>query len=71
MEMQDVPRISAEQLHTRMAQGDAFVLLDVRTKDGRSVIPSQIPGTTWLPLGEVVQRADTLPRQRTIVTYCT
>jgi hypothetical protein len=47
------------------------VVLDVRTTDGLSVHPDQIPGTRWLPLAAVVQQADTLPRQSTIVTYCT
>jgi rhodanese-related sulfurtransferase len=71
MDMQDVPRMSPEELYTRMAQGEAVVILDVRTTDGLSVHPDQIPGTRWLPLAEVVQQADTLPRQKTIVTYCT
>ena len=71
MDMQDVPRMSPEELYTRMAQGEAVVVLDVRTMDGLSVHPDQIPGTRWLPLAEVVQQADTLPRQKTIVTYCT
>jgi rhodanese-related sulfurtransferase len=71
MDMQDIPRMSPEELYTRMAQGEAVVVLDVRTTDGLSVHPDQIPGTRWLPLAEVVQQADTLPRQRTIVTYCT
>jgi len=71
MDMQDVPRMSPEELYTRMARGEAVVVLDVRTTDGLSVHPDQIPGTRWLPLAEVVQQADTLPRQRTIVTYCT
>jgi rhodanese-related sulfurtransferase len=69
--MQNVPRMSPEELYTRMAQGEAVVVLDVRTTDGLSVHPDQIPGTRWLPLAEVVQQANTLPRQRTIVTYCT
>ena len=71
MDMHDVPRMSPEELYTRIAQGEAVVVLDVRTTDGLSVHPDQIPGTRWLPLAEVVQQADTLPRQRTIVTYCT
>jgi rhodanese-related sulfurtransferase len=69
--MQDVPRMSAGELYTRMAQGETVVVLDVRTADGLSVHPDQIPGTRWLPLAEVVQMADTLPRRKTIVTYCT
>ena len=71
MDMQDVPRMSPEELYTRMAQGEGVVVMDVRTVDGLSVRPYQIPGTTWLPLAEVVQQAEALPRQGTIVTYCT
>lgn len=71
MEMQDVPRMSPEKLYTRMAQGEGVVVMDVRTVDGLSVHPYQIPGARWLPLAEVVQQAETLPRQGTIVTYCT
>jgi rhodanese-related sulfurtransferase len=71
MDMQDVPRMSPEELYTRMMQGEGVVVLDVRTADGLSVHPYQIPSTRWLPLAEVVQQADTLSRQRTIVTYYT
>jgi hypothetical protein len=71
MDMQDVPRMSPEELDTRIAPGEAVVVVDVRTMDGLSVHPDQIPGTRWLPLADVVQQAETLPRQRTIVTYCT
>ena len=71
MEMQDVPRMSSDELYTRMSKGDAVVILDVRTKDALTVKPEQIPGARWLPLADVVQQADTLPRHRTIVTYCT
>ena len=71
MDMQDVLRMSPGELYTRMVQGEEVVVMDVRTADGLSVHPYQLPGTRWLPLAEVVQQADTLPRQRTIVTYCT
>jgi len=63
--------MSPEELYTRMMQGEGVVVLDVRTADGLSVHPSQIPSTRWLSLAEVVQQADMLPRHRTIVTYCT
>lgn len=69
METQDALRMSPEELHARMAQGEGVVMLDVRTEDALSVYPYQIPGARWLPLAEVVQQADTLPRQGTIVTY--
>ena len=70
METQHVPRISAEQLQNWMGQGERVVVaVDVRTEDALNVHPYQIPETRWLPLAAVVQQADTLPRQGTIVTY--
>ncbi|MBI3302632.1 MAG: hypothetical protein HYZ72_11255 [Deltaproteobacteria bacterium] len=68
MATQDALRISPEELHTRMAQGET-VVLDVRTEDALSVHPYQIPGARWLPLAAVVEQAHTLPRQGTIVCY--
>jgi len=41
MDMQDVPRMSPEELYTRMAQGEGVVVLDVRTADGLSARPYQ------------------------------
>jgi hypothetical protein len=69
MATQDILRLNPEELHNRMTQGEKFLPLDVRTEDARRVHPYQLPGTRWLPLAAVVQHANTLPRQRTIVTY--
>ena len=69
METQYAPRISAEQLQSRMGQGERVVVVDVRTEDALNVHPYQIPETRWLPLAAVVEQVDTLPRQGAIVTY--
>ena len=69
MASQDVPRLTAEQLYTRMAQGEPVIALDVRTAAAVRFQPDQIPGSHWLPLAEVVERAATLPRHTTIATY--
>lgn len=69
MASQDVPRLTAEQLSTRMAQGETVIALDVRTAAAIRFQPDQIPGSQWLPLAEVVDGAATLPRNATIATY--
>lgn len=71
MATQDAPRMTAEELHSRLAQGEAIVVLDVRTEDALRVHPYQIPGARWIPLPMVAQQASTLPRHGTIVAYCT
>jgi rhodanese-related sulfurtransferase len=69
MATQDALRMTPEELHARMTQGELVVVLDVRTEDALSVHPYQIPGARWLPLASVVEQAHTLPRQGTIVSY--
>jgi rhodanese-related sulfurtransferase len=54
-----------------MERGEVIVALDVRTEDALTVHPYQIPGARWIPLPAVAQQAETLPRQGTIVAYCT
>jgi rhodanese-related sulfurtransferase len=63
--------MSPQELHARLARGENIVVLDVRTADAISIHPRQIPGARWLPLASVVEQASTLPRQATIVSYCT
>ena len=70
MATQDALRMGPEELHARLARGEAVVVVvDVRTEDALSVHPYQIPGARWLPLASVVEQAHTLPRQSTIVCY--
>ena len=71
MATQEALRMSPQELHDRLSRGDNIVILDVRTEDAASVHPYQIPGARLLPLASVVEQASTLPRQATIVCYCT
>jgi rhodanese-related sulfurtransferase len=61
----------AEEIRARRARGESILALDVRTPDARVVHPYEIPGSRWLPLAEVVQHSTALPRDVTIVAYCT
>ena len=71
MELREMTRISPDELQARMRRDEHLVVLDVRTEDALSADPYQIPGSRWLPLAELVQQANTIPRHATIVTYCT
>ncbi len=66
-----VTRWAPKELRSRRARGEAILTLDVRTSDARVVHPYEIPGSRWLPLAEVVQHSTALPRDTTIVAYCT
>ena len=71
MVARNVVRLVAEELRSRRAKGEAILTLDVRSPDARVVHPYEIPGSRWLPLSEVVEQADALPRGDVIVVYCT
>jgi rhodanese-related sulfurtransferase len=71
MSIPAVGRISPDEIRTRRSRGDTVIALDVRTADARSVQPCEIPGTMWLPLPAVVAQSGQLPKDATIVAYCT
>lgn len=64
----DVPRIS---LTDAKAAYDArnVIIVDVRGQDAYAT--AHIPGARSLPLAELEARAQELPRDATIITYCT
>jgi rhodanese-related sulfurtransferase len=71
MVLRSIARLAPDELRARRARGEALLPLDVRTTDARSVHPYEIPGSRWLPLAQVAELADELPRDVAIVAYCT
>ena len=64
----DVPRVTPEELHAMLAQGDAVAV------DVRGSVPYELghlPGAIWMPLGVLQSRAGELPEDKLLVTYCT
>lgn len=68
MTIDDVERISIEELTDLMNHGQVLVV-DVRSP--QSFIGSHIPGSVNIPLTQISERMNELPRDRMIVTYCT
>ena len=71
MAFQNLSRLKPDEVQSRTARGERLVTIDVRTDSARSEQPFEIPGSHWLPLTNVAQHALQLPRNTTIVTYCT
>jgi rhodanese-related sulfurtransferase len=71
MAFSNLMRWQAKDLHTRIARGEEVFVIDVRSLDDRSEAPEQIPGAHWVPLADLIQYTTQLPRNVTIVTYCT
>ncbi|HTR04861.1 MAG TPA: VTT domain-containing protein [Thermoanaerobaculia bacterium] len=64
-------RISVEDLHRLMDEGQSPVVLDVRTVNGRALDPRRIRGAEVLDVGNLDGALKDLPRDREIILYCT
>ena len=62
-----VRRITVKDLQEMMKKGQAFVV-DVRNQS--SFDAGHIPGSKLIPSADILQHLDELPKNKTIVTYC-
>jgi predicted sulfurtransferase len=60
-------RITTEELETLMKEGKAYVI-DTRNQAMYDV--GHIPGAHLIPAAEILNHLNELPRDKTIVTYC-
>jgi rhodanese-related sulfurtransferase len=64
-----VPRISTDELKTKLGSAD-LVVLDVRANWDWVKSEEQIPGSDRVPPGGANQWAANYPKEKTIVLYC-
>jgi rhodanese-related sulfurtransferase len=62
-----VRRITVVELQQLVSKGEAFVV-DVR--NDASYKQGHIKGARLIPTNQILQRADELPQDKVIVTYC-
>ena len=62
-----VRRVTTEELDALIKKGEAF-LVDVRNQDSYDM--GHIPGSRLIPAGEILDHVNELPRDKTIITYC-
>jgi len=60
-------RITTSELETLLKDGKAFVV-DVRSQDAYDL--GHIPGSRLIPAADIAKHLKELPRDKTIVTYC-
>ena len=63
-----VRRMNVQELQELVKKGQAFIV-DVRNEDAYNT--GHIRGAKLIPLADVEKRAGELPKDKTIVTYCT
>src|SRR5215210_322297 len=60
-------RVTVDELDKMMKNGQAIVV-DVRNQASYDI--GHIPGAKLIPAGEILNHVNELPRDKTIVTYC-
>jgi molybdopterin/thiamine biosynthesis adenylyltransferase/rhodanese-related sulfurtransferase len=65
---QAVPKISVHELKRKMESREPFRLVDVRETFEYEI--ARINGAKLIPLGEIADRTDELPREQMIVVHC-
>lgn len=67
----EATRITVDELRERMHRGEPFTIIDNRNPKAWSEADTKLPGALRVPADEVEKHFSEIPRDRTIVTYCT
>jgi rhodanese-related sulfurtransferase len=67
----EVTRVTVDEVKERMKRGEAFTFVDTRNPQAWGEATTKLPGAIRVPADEVEQHLDEIPRDRTVITYCT
>ena len=71
METMEVTRVTIDEIKARMDRGEEFTFLDARNPEAWAEADTKLPGALRVPANEVEQHLSEIPRDRTVITYCT
>jgi rhodanese-related sulfurtransferase len=66
-----VPKISVQDAKKMMDRGEGVLFVDSRNPQAWGSSTSKLPGAVRVPADDVQSHVNELPRDRTIITYCT
>ena len=69
--MAEAARITPRELIRRLEAGEDFTIIDVRNPDAWAQSDAMIPGAIRLPLDKFEEVVPTIPKNKSIVAYCT
>ena len=64
-------RVTPEEIRERLARKEQLTFVDARNSEAWSESDEKLPGAIRIPADEVAKHVGDLPRDRTIITYCT
>jgi len=63
-----VPEISVKELKTLIDEEKDIFILDVRER--LELVYGTVPGFKWIPMEDVLDRKDEVPKDKKVVVYC-
>jgi rhodanese-related sulfurtransferase len=67
----EATRVTVEEVKEGMDRGEAFTFIDTRNPKAWAEADTKLPGAIRIPADEIEQHLDQIPRDRTVITYCT
>lgn len=67
----EATRVTVDEVKERMDRGEAFTFVDTRNPTAWAEADTKLPGALRVTANEVQQHLDEIPRERTVITYCT
>ena len=67
----EATRVTLDEVRERMDRGEPLVFLDTRNPQAWGESDTKLPGAIRVPADELEQHLDEIPRDRTVITYCT
>jgi rhodanese-related sulfurtransferase len=69
--MADAPRITVEELKSRMDAGEDFTVIDVRNPNAWAESDTMLPDAIRVPPDKLEENLRRIPTNKSVVAYCT
>lgn len=67
----EATRVTVDEVKERMDRGEMFAFVDTRNPQAWGEATTKLPGAIRITADEVEQHLNEVPRDRTVITYCT
>jgi len=67
----EISRVTVDEVRQRLDRGEPLVLVDARSAESWSKANTQLPGSVRVPPDDVAGHVDEIPRDRSVIAYCT
>jgi len=67
----EATRITVDEVRERLERGEQFAFLDTRNPTAWEEADKKLPNAIRVPAEELAAHLNEIPRDRTVITYCT